>query len=464
VRRKGRIASLRIHSEKKKDVCETIFCQILSSSGHIKDGGTAVDNDWELLSNYIEDASQAAFYEIVVRYTPMVFASAARRAGSELAADISQGVFMILAQKAPDLIKSKRGTIAGWLYRATRYASAEALRRRRRYTEHDGLAEPQDPRPQGPIDEIAWREIRPVLDKALDSLRPADRDAVLLRYIQGESYRAIGSSLGITENNATKRVERAIAKLQRFFLRNHVSVALPVLAGLMATRTTHAVTRGVMQRCIAAGSETTLASSALAGATAKAMVAAKIKALASYACTTLAASVLTMGTVIHVTRAIEVRNLPFRLESITPLTLLYAGHAILPDGSAAYQINSHRGRRTLFVKEGDSIEGLLVAKHRWLSRPQVIPGIGKESIVNISELTLTDRTHTYLLTRGTSITTKQCIAWIDSPQEKTNIVLKAGDSFTAGDDSFLAVSLEKDKGRLVVRRMRDGKEISVRHK
>ena len=61
-------------------------------------------NDWELLQSWVQQRSDAAFTELVSRHLDLVYASALRQVREpELARDVSQAVFLALAQKAPRL-------------------------------------------------------------------------------------------------------------------------------------------------------------------------------------------------------------------------------------------------------------------------------------------------------------------------------------------------------------------------
>src|SRR6185436_2641629 len=61
-------------------------------------------SDAELLREYAEQGSEAAFSEIVARHTDLVYSASLRQAGShDLARDIAQNVFTDLARKARSL-------------------------------------------------------------------------------------------------------------------------------------------------------------------------------------------------------------------------------------------------------------------------------------------------------------------------------------------------------------------------
>lgn len=91
--------------------------------------------DFQLLREYVERGAESAFAEVVLRYTDLVYSAAIRQTGDpELAKDVTQSVFIILARKArtfrADVI------LPAWLYQTTRLVIASArkkeIRRRRR--------------------------------------------------------------------------------------------------------------------------------------------------------------------------------------------------------------------------------------------------------------------------------------------------------------------------------------------
>src|SRR5262249_52993502 len=88
-------------------------------------------SDAELLDRYASEKSQAAFTELCARYLNLVYASARRQSGNgALAEDITQAVFLMLAQKAAKLRKDV--ILSAWLLTATWYATKNALRKERR--------------------------------------------------------------------------------------------------------------------------------------------------------------------------------------------------------------------------------------------------------------------------------------------------------------------------------------------
>ena len=97
--------------------------------------------DQELLRDYTEHRSEAAFAEFVRRHIDLVY-SAARRmvCDPHLAEDVTQGVFVAFAQNARQL--SGRPVLSGWLHRTAQNLAAKAVRSdvRRRTREQEAAA------------------------------------------------------------------------------------------------------------------------------------------------------------------------------------------------------------------------------------------------------------------------------------------------------------------------------------
>jgi RNA polymerase sigma-70 factor (ECF subfamily) len=105
------------------------------------------------------------------------------------------------------------GSVKSWLYGIARRTCARRLetrirRERRLVLVHDAEADAKLP------DELldARRDAEHVR-AALERLKPTERDALLLRYESGLSYREIGLACGLDEATARKRASRALEKL-----------------------------------------------------------------------------------------------------------------------------------------------------------------------------------------------------------------------------------------------------------
>ena len=209
--------------------------------------------DWQLLQDYAERGSESAFRTLVARHLGLVHSVALRQVNDRALADeVSQAVFILLARKARRL--SRRMPLASWLFRTTRFVTARALRselrRQRRELEAATMQELSH-------SDEAWRRIASDLDEGLERLGSPERNAILLRFFEEKNHRQIGLVLGITEEAAKKRVHRALEKLRAFFARRGFVVSATVLGATLAANGAVATPAGL---------ETSIASSALAGA------------------------------------------------------------------------------------------------------------------------------------------------------------------------------------------------------
>src|SRR5258708_616542 len=168
--------------------------------------------DIELLTRYAKQRDEATFAELVRRHLDHVYATALRLVNGDahLAEDVCQLVFANLARKAGSLAKYQ--ALSGWLHTSARFAAANLVRteQRRRQREQATLTMPSTT----PHAEPDWDQVRPILDETISELSDADRDALLLRYFEKKPFTEVGSALGLSENAARMRVDRAVDKLR----------------------------------------------------------------------------------------------------------------------------------------------------------------------------------------------------------------------------------------------------------
>ena len=196
-------------------------------------------DDRQLLSHYAEERSESAFAELVSRHIDMVYSAALRvvRGDAHLAKDIAQMVFTDLARKAASLPSGV--LLAGWLYRSASFTAVKAVRSERRRREREQTA--MQFIAQNDETEGDWEQIAPDIDKALNELSEADRDAIVLRFLKRCDFRAVASALGVSEDAAQKRVSRALEKL-RDMLRPTPAGAKWTVTALASVLATDAVT------------------------------------------------------------------------------------------------------------------------------------------------------------------------------------------------------------------------------
>jgi RNA polymerase sigma factor (sigma-70 family) len=256
-------------------------------------------DDMALVREYAAQRSEDAFAALVERHLGLVYSAAWRQVGDvHLAQEVAQAVFIILARKAGSL---GEGTILpAWLYRATRFVAADALKMEQRRREREQEAYMQS---AASSDETAsaWRQLEPLLDEAMADLPERDRAAVVLRYFEELPWREVASALRVTEDAAQKRVDRALEKLRSRFARRGVALTAAVigsaLAGNSVQATPQTLAREIAAKAVAGGA----VGAGVAGlvlAAMKAMTWAQYKPILAYG---LAGLVAALGTTLWVT-------------------------------------------------------------------------------------------------------------------------------------------------------------------
>jgi len=199
-------------------------------------------HDSELLQEYARRNSEEAFATLVSRHIDLVYSTAFRHVTNHHhAEEITQAVFVILARKAPVL--SRNTILAGWLFRTTRLTAANYLR-----AEFRRLRREQESFMQSNLNEDRgdpWREVEPMLNDAIAGLRERDRNAIVLRFLQGKNYKSVAAALGGSEEAAQMRVGRALEKLRKLFAKRGVLLTATTLGALMTAHGTPAAPSGL---------------------------------------------------------------------------------------------------------------------------------------------------------------------------------------------------------------------------
>ncbi len=180
---------------------------------------TTATDEWGLLQRYALQRDERAFEALARRYVDLVYGAAVRRVGDHhLAEDITQAVFVILAQKARSI---RRGPpLSAWLLMTVRCVARNAMKREARRRRHEHAAESLAASAGGacssnPSDVLIWQEVAAVLDDAVLRLPSSDRRAILLRFFEGRSIGDVAADLNVSEGAVKQRLGRAIDSLRR---------------------------------------------------------------------------------------------------------------------------------------------------------------------------------------------------------------------------------------------------------
>jgi RNA polymerase sigma-70 factor (ECF subfamily) len=168
--------------------------------------------DDALLALYSQGDTAAA-RTLTTRLTPRVFGHAVRVLGDWAEAeDVAQDAMMRLWKVAPDWCMGE-AKVSTWLYRVTVNLCTDRLRRKRGVG-LDEVDEPLDPSPSV-TDQLQSRERMDALQAGLQTLPERQRQAVILRHIEGLGNPEIAKILEISTEaveSLTARGKRALAQ------------------------------------------------------------------------------------------------------------------------------------------------------------------------------------------------------------------------------------------------------------
>jgi RNA polymerase sigma factor (sigma-70 family) len=277
-------------------------------------------DDLTLLRDYAANHSEVAFETLVSRHVRLVYSAALRQVRDpHQAEEVTQAVFTILARKAAQL--GSRTILSGWLFKTTRFvamAQSRAATRRRHFEQEFHMQAEIQPSTPDPV----WEQISPLLDKALMQLGEKDRQAVLLRFFEDKGLAEIGTSLGTGEDAARMRLNRALEKLHRYFIRHGVSSSVAILGTAMSTNSMQAapvtLAKTVSAAALAKGAATSGSTLALIQGGMKLMAWAKAKTavLAGTAVLLAGGTGLVIPEIIHAVRKAHYPNIEGAWEGV----------------------------------------------------------------------------------------------------------------------------------------------------
>jgi RNA polymerase sigma factor (sigma-70 family) len=199
-------------------------------------------DDNALLKRYTDQNSEEAFAALVARHINKVYSVALRHTRNpHQAEEITQAVFVTLAKKARHLRKDV--VLSGWLYLTARLSAVTFIRSEIRRARREQEVFMQNVTNETESD--VWPQIAPLLDTAMTELNEDDRLAIVLRFFDGRSMGEIGTTIGVSEDAAKKRVTRAVEKLRFFFTKRGVVLPAAILTGAISANSVQAAPVGL---------------------------------------------------------------------------------------------------------------------------------------------------------------------------------------------------------------------------
>ena len=226
--------------------------------------------DPELIQRLLAGPDEAAFEVLVRRHGPMVYRVCWRvLQQAEDCEDAFQATFLLLAQKLPTV--KKRDSLASWLHGVAYRVALDAKRQAGRRRCHE-VRLPVSP--DGPPDEIAWREVRAVLDAELARLPEKLRLPLILCHLEGQSQEEAARQLGWSKRTLQRRLEEGRSALGNRLTRKGFVWSAALSGVLLSNCTTSAA---LSSRFI--GSTVEAAASTVAGRATAGVVSANVTAL-----------------------------------------------------------------------------------------------------------------------------------------------------------------------------------------
>jgi RNA polymerase sigma factor (sigma-70 family) len=251
---------------------------------------TVSDADAELLRQYAEQGSHAAFDALVNRHFAFVKSVCLRCLGDrELADDATQVVFLVLARKASGL--RTREFLPAWLFQTARLTCKDLRKREVRRINYERQAAQERVRENAAY-AASWLDVEPIIDDMLARLKADDRNALLLRFYGEEDFSVIARTMGISEQAARMRISRALNKIRGWLAQEGIGISAATLLAWMTTGTEPHLTHDADFVCHILDPSTNPHTIILSKGTLKTMGALKIKAITA---ATLTVAVVATG-------------------------------------------------------------------------------------------------------------------------------------------------------------------------
>ena len=192
--------------------------------------------DRELLRRYVQQGSEDAFTEIVHRHLNLVYGAALRQlcGNVSLAQDVTQAVFTALAVKAS--ASPGISHLSAWLYTTTRFTVSYTVRTERRRQDREQKAQTMHAILTEPASQKVLEVPPELFDAALEGLDDSDREAILLRFFEGQSFSAIGLTMQLSEDAVRMRVSRALEKIRSLFAKKGITSSAAAVAAALANQ------------------------------------------------------------------------------------------------------------------------------------------------------------------------------------------------------------------------------------
>ena len=230
-----------------------------------------------LLQRFVRTGDAAAFSEIVRRYASLVYSACIRILGDrETAADAAQETFFQFLKKANTIT----GSIPAWLHKV---ATCKAVDRIRAESARERAeAQYADAKCRQAAN---WEDLSPYVDQALEAIDAPSRELLIEYYFRGRTLSEIGAEAGQSHPTVSRRVNAAVAQLQRQLRNSGIAVTALALGSLLSENAVQAAPPALLaelaKMALGGGANLAAAGGLLVAAKAKIVVVAAVVGVAT---------------------------------------------------------------------------------------------------------------------------------------------------------------------------------------
>lgn len=163
---------------------------------------------------------ETAFSQLYEKYLPKIFAYVTRRIGNRHEAeDLTSNIFVRVLENMKNF-NPKKSSFKTWIYMiATRMMIDYFRTQKNRRTESIEMAETVSDPEKNPHQQAQQNQQREKVISVMDKLADRHQQVLMLKYFSGLSTPELALALGVTENNASVVLHRALKDFEKTFQR-----------------------------------------------------------------------------------------------------------------------------------------------------------------------------------------------------------------------------------------------------
>lgn len=174
-----------------------------------------------LLLRRLRDGDRGAFNDLASRLAPSAMAVATRVTASRALAEEAVQEAFVDVWRHCERYDITRGGLRQWVLGVVHHKAVDAVRRERRAA--DVGPKGPDPLPPPDPEERGWMaDRRARVRRAVEQLAPAQREAIMLAYFNGLTYRQVAERLRIPEGTAKSRLRDGLMTLRGLLERHGI--------------------------------------------------------------------------------------------------------------------------------------------------------------------------------------------------------------------------------------------------